>query len=106
MLLASFAYPTSSRAAQNSAIHLNVDPGFQGRFREGSWVPLLVSVSNTGSDVSGELRVRTGSTLALTSNIFSTPIDLPTQSNKQLFLYASLDLYVQQVTVELVMPDG
>lgn len=91
---------------QSSAIHLTVDVGYQGRFRDRQWVPLRVTVSNDGPDISGELRVKPNGTFNLTSNTYTAPIDLPTHANKQLFLYAILDVYTQNVQVDLTTSDG
>ncbi len=93
-------------AAQSGAIHLSVEAGFQNRFRENRWTPLLISVSNDGPDVSGELRVVSGNTLGLTAGGYATPVDLPTQSSKQLFLYVAFEVYTQQVQVELATLGG
>lgn len=96
----------SARAAQSNAIHLSVDAAFSSHFREGYWIPLLISVSNDGPDVSGELRVVSGNTLGLTAGGYATPVELPTQSSKQLFLYVSLEVAAQQVQVELATTGG
>ncbi len=94
------------RAAQNGAIRMTVEAGFQGRFREGQWLPLLINVANDGPDVSGELRIASGSALNLSTSGYATSVELPTQSNKQLFLYVTLEAYTQQVQVELAATNG
>ena len=93
-------------AAQNSALHLRVEAGFQGHFREGDWVPILVNVSNDGPDVNGELRVVPTNSVGSAPGAYTTAIDLPTQSSKQLFLYATLESYTQEIQVDLTDVSG
>ncbi len=106
LLINSLSGAKPIQAASGGTIHLSVDAGFQGRFRANTWVPLLITVSNDGPDVSGSLRVVTGGSLGSQASSYSTPVDLPRQSNKQLFLYVVLNAYAQQVQVDLTTPDG
>ena len=85
---------------------INLEAGFEGYFRSDRWVPLLVSVSNDGPDISGELRVTSNGTFGLTDNAYKTPIELPTGSSKQIFLYVNLESGAQHVKVELANDAG
>ncbi len=88
-------------------IQMSVEAGFQGHFRPDTWTPLLVTVSNKGPDLTGQLVVNAGdSALGLTTAIFSVPINLPTHSSKRVFVYASFNGSVQQAQVDLVDSNG
>ncbi len=64
--------------------------------RSGKWVPLAVTLSNTGEPVTGqlELRLSTGTPNAsfdYPSNTVTTSVEMPTNSRKVVWLYARLD---------------
>ena len=101
-LLLGFAPPRQS----DSAITLLLEAGFGRRYRPDTWTPLLISVANDGPDVSGTLRVRSENNAGLSGTTYSTPIDLPRQSRKQVFLYVALQSFARQIQVELVDSRG
>src|SRR5947209_2157133 len=74
--------PHTTRAAQNNTLVLKLEAGFDSYFRIDEWVPLLISVSNNGPDIDGELRVTSSGTPGLSANVYSTSIQLPTNSSK------------------------
>ncbi len=62
--------------------------------RSGKWVPLAVTLSNTGEPVTGQLQLSTGSpggSFDYPSNTVSTSVEMPTNSRKVVWLYARLD---------------
>ncbi len=99
-LLLGFAPPRQS----DNPITLQLEAGFGRRFRPDTWTPLLIAVANDGPDISGALRIRADGAAGVTT--YSTPIDLPQQSRKQVFLYASLQSFARQIQVELVDSEG
>ena len=56
LLLCGFLIPAST-AWPLSGLSLDVLVGFNGRFKEGHWTPLLITLSNRGPRVDGRLRV-------------------------------------------------
>src|SRR5260221_12297723 len=42
---------------QNTQVRLNVEAGYDGYYRANQWMPLLVTLSNIGADLTGEVRV-------------------------------------------------
>src|SRR5512146_1593400 len=74
-------------AQQSGQVALNVDAGYGGYYRPNKWVPLLITVNNTGPDISGELRVTASRTTGLTADTFRSPVELATNSSKAVFLY-------------------
>lgn len=64
--------------------------------RSGKWVPIAVTLSNTGDPVTGQLQLQLssgvgGSALDYPSNTVSTGVEMPTNSRKVVWLYARLD---------------
>ncbi len=102
LFLPLFAAPVQ---AQNAAVSLNIEVGFEGYFRSEGWLPILIRVANGGADISGELRVMSVDVLGKTSSAYIAPLELPTQSDKRLFMYIPPALTAQTIRVELVTPE-
>ncbi len=85
---------------------LSVSAGYNRYYRQGQWVPLRVYVSNSGGDLNGYIRVRTGDSGSLEETTYRTPIDLPRGARKQVFLYVSLDNFTDNLQVEVVDRGG
>lgn len=81
---------------------LAVSAGYEGLFRENTWLPLLVRASNDGDDFTGRLVVRPETSGSALTNTFSAPLDLPTGSRKAVFLYITARSFATQVRVELL----
>jgi hypothetical protein len=92
--------------AQSGGLSLTARAGFDGVYRTYNWVPVQVTAANSGPAVSGELRVTLGSAASGDLITFSSPIDLPTQSNKRVTLYVYPPRFTTQMTVELVDDNG
>lgn len=101
-LLVGFGPPRQS----NINIQISLEAAYGGRYRPNHWTPLLLTLSNDGPDIRGELRVRADNTSGLNATNYSTPLDLPRQSRKQVFLYVSLQRFAQNIVVELADEDG
>ncbi|MCU0498046.1 MAG: hypothetical protein MUF87_11905 [Anaerolineae bacterium] len=87
--------------AQQDLVSLSVEVGYEGRFRENHWTPILVSVTNNGEAIDGKLIVRRERSSALT-NTFSTPITLASGARQTVFLYATLQSFGTTLRVELL----
>lgn len=86
----------------NSAIQLSVEAGFDSYFRGTNWLPVFVTASNEGPNISGHLVVRsTGNVQGSSPTVYTTPIELPTQSRKQITIFATVDQYASGLVVEL-----
>lgn len=69
-----------------------VEKPLQVQGRWGYWLPIQVTLSNTGDPVAGrlELRLTTSSDSSVVGAPSYTEVDLPTTSNKQVWLYARI----------------
>src|ERR1051325_4590524 len=54
LALVALAAPRRALAAQNAKVQLSVDAGYEGYYRANDWVPLLVTVTNSGPDITGQ----------------------------------------------------
>ncbi|RYG70508.1 hypothetical protein EON80_07840, partial [bacterium] len=90
------ATPTPTPAPQQMVISspfaLNVSPKAVVA-RKGRWFPLAVTLSNSGDPVEGELRLKLvgGGEFDYPPNESYCPVDLPTNSNKVIWLYGRME---------------
>lgn len=103
IILAGFS-PTSQNV--QGEVNLNIRAGFDGSFRENLWTPVYVIVSNPGQEINGQVIVRPETSSNAVDNTFSLPINLPTGSQKNVFLYIALSGFASQIRVELLLDDG
>lgn len=112
-----FAHGRSTSVMHTAAddVTFRVSMGFSSRFRDGNWVPVHVTLQNTGSDFTGTIAVDvpaqfSGANNTSTIATYRTPITLPTDSKKQVTLYAPLSFgtpgVAQNVTVTLLDTHG
>ncbi len=94
-------------ASLSSGPTFQVNAGFNGRFRDGNWVPLQIAFSNNGADFSGTLSIEDPAPYngaALTS-LYKEPISLANGAQKQITTYIPITLESQlayQITVKLL----
>jgi hypothetical protein len=88
--------------AQDDPITLTAEVGYDGHYRQDEWVPVRVTVANSGSDVEGSIVLeQTGSSPGEIIR-YQLPVVLPGQSRKAVTLYAGIDQYRSRITVKLV----
>lgn len=77
-----FVAASPAAAPRAAGVQMNVQAGFGGYIRAGGWAPVQVQVSNDGPAVSGmvDAAIQNG------KHVF-TPVQLPTNSSKQVTLY-------------------
>lgn len=85
-----------------SPITMQVEAGYSGAFRIGTWYPVNVIISNDGPDVRGVLEVaHTGSDAAA----FQQAIDLPRGARKQVQLYGIANGFNRTISINLLVAD-
>lgn len=102
-----FLYGSSVFAQQVplGQVAMTADAGFDGYFREHSWLPVRVQVENLGSDVRGRLVVRSETSGSAVSSTFSTPVDLPARAQQRVTFQIVATDVATQVRVELLDED-
>lgn len=73
-------------AQASSGIRLTARVGFDGYCKQESWVPVKVTLENTGPDITGRVQASYENSGGGRS-IYAADISLPTTSRKELFLY-------------------
>jgi hypothetical protein len=86
-----------SVAAQQDSIRWTIVPGFNGTFKFGAWVPVTITVENTGNDLRGKLEWRWENS----NSRYSQSIDLPRGANKRVVLPVVADAFGGNAVVRL-----
>ncbi|MBI1277377.1 MAG: hypothetical protein GC179_04550 [Anaerolineaceae bacterium] len=90
----------------SKSISLSVDAGFDGTFRENSWIPLYIHISNDGAGLEGHLVVRPETSSNAVRDSYNIPISLPTGSQKTTFLYITAESFASEIRVEMITNEG
>ncbi|MBA2393725.1 MAG: hypothetical protein H0V70_13390 [Ktedonobacteraceae bacterium] len=88
-----FATHSTSNQKTSTAVTFQVHIGFDGRYKNGTWVPVYVTLSNTGPDFTGLLSITPPASLSDSewpSTLYQSAITLPTGAQKQVTLYIPL----------------
>ena len=88
--------------AQGQAVRLTMEaqPALDGYFKYGEWLPVWVTLENSGPDVQAEVRVRLSDGGGATT--FATPADLPTGSRKRVPVYILPNSFSHELEVQLL----
>lgn len=89
-----------------SDIELEVRAGFGGYFRAGKWLPVQVTIRNSGSDFRGTLQVRARDIGDNAETLYQAPLAVARNSPKTIFIYVSLEDQRPDIQVEVVDNKG
>ncbi len=90
---------------------MQVQAGFNSRYRDGNWTPVQVTLRNDGPDFTGKVSVNTPSLFSGAGNsgstyIYQQAVSLPNNSQKQVTLYVPFTFgspgTTQNITVDLL----
>ena len=93
-------------AQDTNGVTMTVQAGYDGYYKTGSILPVIVTAANDGPPIEGELRIVQGSRASGDRVVYNTPISLPTQSNKRVFMYVYPVDFNKDVEVELLDENG
>ena len=105
VLAAALFMPGAVLAQAAGGVTLTMLAGFNGYCRARTWIPVKVSLNNTGPDIEGRLEV-TQSPQGPSQKIFAQAVTLPGQTRKVLTLYVYPDGYLDSLNVRLVGAGG
>ncbi|MFS8501654.1 MAG: hypothetical protein FWJ59_07625, partial [Caldicoprobacter sp.] len=88
--------------ADDESIAMQVQMGFDGRFKLGSWTPITVDIENKGDDIEGDLEVQVYQPSRGTAVVFSTPVVIPHGTRKRFKLYVQIDTIQRNFEVKLI----
>ena len=96
-------------AAQDNfvdVIEISVEVGFDSFFRPGDWTPVQAQLKNNGESLLGRLVVRPETSGTVVGNAFSTPVELPSGSEKTAQFNIRARSFPDKIRVELIDADG
>lgn len=89
LLVLVFVFSANEGFAQKAELRWGVTPGFNGAYKENTWIPIHVDLANQGDSRSGELRIpRHGPRPKDTAISYAVPVELPQNSRKHYIIYA------------------
>ncbi len=89
--------------AQTPGVTMTVTPYLGGHVKYGEWLPLRVSLSNTGGDLNAEVRAEVATSSGQAT--YAAPAPLPAGARKEMVLYILPPTFAQAVDVRLVQGD-
>jgi uncharacterized membrane protein YhaH (DUF805 family) len=117
LLLALLLFPLHASAhttvVDNGGPSMSINAGFNGRYRDGNWIPMQVTLTNNGPDFTGDVAVSlpapfSGSDAPATT--YKAEVSLATGAQKQISLMLPLTLgtygTTQNLTVRLLDSNG
>jgi hypothetical protein len=86
------------------AVTLAVHAGFDGYYKDQTWLPVRITVANDGPDTKGTLRVTVPRGNGGAALMVTRDVDLPTQSRREVFLYIPTESFLS--TLKVTLSDG
>ena len=116
-LCISLVLPTSTQAhttLPHAGPTMQVNAGFSSRYRDGDWVPLHITLHNSGPDFTGMISVNfqkvSISSISEPASRYQQTISLPNGAQKQVTMYVPVSLgtqgSTQALTVDLLDSNG
>ena len=93
-------------AQETNGLTMAVQAGYDGIYKANGLLPVIVTVANDGPAIEGELRIVQGSQAVGDRVVYNTPISLPTQSSKRVFMYVYPAGFSTTMSVELADENG
>lgn len=106
LLLMVSMIPTLAQDSFQDVVEMSIEVGFDSFFRPNEWTPVRVQVKNNGNSITGRLVIRPETSGTVVGNAFSTPIDLPSGSEKSAIINIQARTFPDTIRVELIDNDG
>jgi hypothetical protein len=105
LLIGLWLTPALAAAQEPPIVTLSTEAGFDGYYRVGQWLPVRVQLQNDGPAIAGRVEV------ALTDPngggvTHQYPVELPTQSRKEITLYLLPRQYINRLQIQLLDQGG
>jgi hypothetical protein len=98
LILGILPLTASPARAQANSVTITVRAGFDGFYEDAQWIPIRITLSNTGSDADGMVVVAAPRYDGSTAE-YVRPVELPAGSRKEVFMYAIVEGYVSRIAV-------
>nr|MBI2903645.1 hypothetical protein [Chloroflexota bacterium] len=99
VLVAALVAPTRTLArAQTGQVALIVRAGYDGYAKENQWIPVRITLTNSGPDVDGAVKISAARSNGSALD-FVRPVELPSGARKEVFMYVAAEGYVSNLGV-------
>ncbi len=98
--------PRAAGAAQADGPRFSVNAGFDTRYRDGNWIPVVISLNNSGSEFNGTLSISTVSPYGGNNNptaTYQAPVNLANGAQKQITMYIPLSTGASGTTQSIIV---
>lgn len=109
-LLCLAAQPSQNALAQAetpspslTGLSLKASAAYDGTFKYGEWLPVLVEIENSGPDRRAEVRAPISTSAGL--QVFTVPVELPSGTRKRLAVYVLPNNFSRQIEISVVSGD-
>lgn len=96
----SLTWDIGQAQSENNGIVMEAEAAFQGVFKNGEWLPIWITLENSGPDRNAEARVRVTSGNGAVN--YAVPVPLPTGARKRVPLYVLPNSFSRELEVQLV----
>lgn len=90
-------------AQSQGGLSLTAKAGLDGYCKNEAWIPVQITVENTGQEVNGRVQVSTQYSSSNETVVVGTDLLLPNTSHKELFLYINPQNYTGNLIVSLIV---
>ena len=104
-LAAGLIFVQPAHAQGQPAVTMIAQASFDGYYEPGFWIPIRVTLENSGPDVDGRIEVRVPR-YGGNETTYSHRVGLPTTSRKEITLYVYPESYVGRLETRFVASDG
>jgi len=103
ILILGVAIFPAKAAEPRQAVNMSVEPALQGYFKYGEWLPVWVSLENTGADQQGEVRVSVRRDFETIT--YSAPVSLANGARKRLPIYVLPNNFTHELKIDFVVDE-
>jgi hypothetical protein len=100
LVIGTFNLPQTVAAQNQDEVRMIAQAGFDGYCKAYLWVPIKVTLENSGPAMQGRIEARVSSSTGNTYT-YATTVDLPESSHKEFFLYLNTDSYLSELPIYL-----
>lgn len=101
LVIVGFSLTFVKDAQSQAGVKMSAQAGFDVFCKMDKWFPIKVTLENTGSAILGRVETRIKSPYGDTYT-YATPIDLPESSQKEFFLYVTINTYINELPIYLL----
>jgi hypothetical protein len=84
---------------QSTPLLLSAEAGFEGHVKDGTWVPIWITLENSGPELQGSLELSMGKD----QDSYSYPVQMPTISRKQVVVYIFISGYSRNLDIRYLV---